>query len=230
MGWQWGGFHDVWMRYKDIDCEWYATMEADCYMSDMWFDRAISFMKPQVIYELSGHLPIGYMGQYSTHFNEHFVPPIIENYRKQNVVVDNIWRDGYNKIISPAVNDLCHTRGGFYFCRRDMLEKMDNAYGCFTHSIGNDAEFDGILLGEVGFAQKTTALGYGLYKEPNFYVGAFEHNPVPNWNELSWGDRDGKAVESTLLASYGCPEECIFCKPVIETITEPISGGENVQV
>ena len=56
-----------------------------------------------------------------------------------------------------------HTRGGFHFCRKSLLEKIDKQFGCFTEAKGCDLMIDGILHGEIGFCQKIEATGTGLH-------------------------------------------------------------------
>jgi len=52
-------------------------------------------------------------------------------------------------------------------CKKEMLENIDDTYGCFTHSMGCNYSFDGVILGEVCFSQKITSLGWGWVTDPN---------------------------------------------------------------
>ena len=149
VGWQWGGFHDVWMRYKDIDCNWYATMEGDVFFSnDTWFDYFVN--KNKILH-----------GQNSRKFNT------IDPKEYNGPIPPEVWRDENNNVLNASVNDTAHTRGGFYICQKSFLQHMDNVYGCFTHAMGCNMWFDAIILGEVAFCQKATALGYELIKDEN---------------------------------------------------------------
>jgi hypothetical protein len=53
-----------------------------------------------------------------------------------------------------------HSRGGFYMCKRELLEKMDKQYGHFTFAMGHNGDIDGVACGEIAFASKTRYLGY----------------------------------------------------------------------
>ena len=71
--------------------------------------------------------------------------------------------DGRNR---PAKYQRLHTEGGMHLCVRDLLDKIDKKFGCFTESTGSDHEIDGILLGEIGFCQKIIAVGSVLNPVP----------------------------------------------------------------
>lgn len=177
-GFQWGGFHDVWMRYKDIKCNWFATIEADCYfLRSDWLDYLINTMNKQP-------LTTGYFG----HRNPRGGGKFIVNPCDQNTInplrFDNVpkipievWRDKNNNVIqNTQVVDTCHSGGGFHFCRRSFLENMDKIFGCFTFSMGCHHDFDGIVLGEVGFGQKTRVLGYSWVCPETTLIGV---RPTP---------------------------------------------------
>jgi len=152
VGWQWGGFHDVWMRYKDIDCNWYATIESDNYLTqDNWLDIAI---------EMSEGDEYGFFGKHQKDFP-------IDPYNFSSIAIpSNVWRTGDNKTKNNMVKeDTLHSSGGFFFCKKSFLQKMDEVYGCFTHSMGCNWLFDGIVLGEVIFSHKTRELGYKYSSE-----------------------------------------------------------------
>ena len=69
-----------------------------------------------------------------------------------------------------------HTRGGFHFCRKVLLEKIDKRFGCFTHAKGSDLVIDGILHGEVGFCSKIDAVGAALHAVGDVcYVDIIRH-------------------------------------------------------
>lgn len=162
MGFQWGGFHDVWLRYKDVKCDWFATMEADCYfLREDWLAYLTGTMKEQPP-------TIGYFGHRNPRNGGKFIVQSCDQNTINPLCFDSVpsiptevWRDGNNKVIQDAKDvDTCHSGGGFHFCRRSFLEHMDKVFGCFTFSMGCHHDFDGIVLGEVGFGQKTRVLGY----------------------------------------------------------------------
>jgi hypothetical protein len=157
VGYQWGGLHDVWLRYKDVKCTWYVTTEADVYMEDdIWYDTAVHKVNA------SGN---GYLGQNARINMIH--PFEAESSPGMWYIGDSsplVWRNGNGDIIKPTKEMTQHTRGGFYFCCDTLLRRMDEVYGNFTFSMGCNHEYDGIILGEVGFCHKITALGYKLFK------------------------------------------------------------------
>jgi len=158
IGYQWGGLYDIWLRYKDINCGWFGSLEHDHYFRHSeWFDIAMNHMGRQPLNVKN----IG-MNQTSKSFNPY------EYCGKK--IPKEAWKDKNNEVIEGIrEDDLIHSSGGGYFCHRDLLRDMENAYGCFTFSIDNDYIFDGIVLGEVGFCQKIKSLGYDwTYTEPNF--------------------------------------------------------------
>jgi hypothetical protein len=148
VGWQWGALHDVWMRYKDSSYI-FSTMECDVYFNDnKWYDRSYEILK--------NNPTAGFVGQ----------PP--GNHTLPNIgayadfeIPKRVWRDGYNRVIEKPTQPISkHSRGGWYFCRRELLQSMDNTYGCFTFALGYENALDGIVLGEVGFSHKTEQLGF----------------------------------------------------------------------
>lgn len=162
IGFQWGGFHDVWMRYKDIKCNWFVTLEADCFfLRTDWLDYLIMEMNNQP-------LNVGYFGHRNKEKGgKYIVGPCDQNTINPLKLDDHTpipieaWRDKNNQVIQDInVIDTCHTRGGFYFCRKALLRDMDQVFGCFSFSMGCNHEFDAIVLGEVGFGQKARVLGY----------------------------------------------------------------------
>jgi len=174
IGFQWGGFHDVWLRYKNIKCNWYATMEGDCILIEYWFDIASRNIKHKK--------QIGFNGQQNNIKYGHLVPKGV--YCDQNAIDAKVFYDSTDKVqkLIPmgvfrnrdngfykdsSMINTCHTRGGFYFCKKEMLENIDDVYGCFTHSMGCNYSFDGIILGEVCFSQKITALGWKWITKPD---------------------------------------------------------------
>ena len=174
IGFQWGGFHDVWLRYKDVECNWYATMEGDCALSEYWFDIASK--------SIEYNTEIGFNGQPNTTKNGNLIPRgvhcdqnaiDVKNFydasdRIQRPIPIGVFRDQDNGFYRyHSMINTCHTRGGFYFCKKEMLENIDDTYGCFTHSMGCNHSFDGIILGEVCFCQKITTLGWKWTTSPN---------------------------------------------------------------
>ena len=153
IGFQWGGFHDVWLRYQSINCDWYMTVESDVYFKhDTWFDYFIE--------KMAKNQKTGFLGQYqdlALSSLEKHIPLTCYDYE--------CWRNTDNKIYKPTQKELQHTRGGFYFCRKEFLQKMDAAFGCFTHSFDHDYFYDGVLAGEVGFSQKANVLNYPLFND-----------------------------------------------------------------
>lgn len=156
-GYQWGGFYDVWNRYKMINCDWFVTLEADVYFNDnTWFDYCMN--------RIANKKEIGFLGMISRKFNT--INP--KEYGEVVPIPERVWRDKNNNTLkNPNESVTRHTRGGMYFCKRSLLQKLDNVYGCFTHSMGCNHHLDGIILGEVGFSHKTTALGYVLNMNEN---------------------------------------------------------------
>lgn len=184
VGFQWGGYHDMWMRYKD-KCNWFATMEADHrLMYDNWYDRILEYVgdgsrftygKSQTQKEWDPKRPLGVLR-----------------------VPDNCWRnsDGSNR--NATRQDMVHTCGAFHFCHNSILTKLDNAFGCFTFSMGCDHKIDGIIQGEIGFCQKIKSFGYDIrHKEMEFLVRPMrgadcEYNPNGDHNIVAkevaeWG-------------------------------------------
>jgi len=170
IGYQWGGFHDVWMRYKDIDCNWYVTMETDDYIAhDYWFDIAVDMMKEEEDEK------IGFFGKYQ---KDHPIDPV--NFVSPGIPPE-VWRTGENKVnYDMQAHQTLHSSGGFYFCRKSFLQHMDKVFGCFTHSMGCNWRFDGVVLGEVVFSNKTRELGYDYSSRKfPFFVKDFSNNIVP---------------------------------------------------
>lgn len=156
VGWQWGSLHDIWLRYKEIDCNWFVSMEADVWLdTDLWFD----YLRRQI---LNTKGKVGFLGQ--SRAIATWPPDEIPSPRRKNDVSLNMWRDGNNNVIElPTLEHSNHTRGGFYFCKKSFLKEVDDVYGCFTFAMGGTVGLDSIVLGEVGFSHKTTALGYELF-------------------------------------------------------------------
>jgi hypothetical protein len=147
-GFHWAGLHDIWMRYKETNCQWYASLECDhVFMHDNWFDMVINYMKENPT--------VGLFGKYQ---REHTVQPETPlNIR----VPKHLWRNGDGSTKEDArSDDLIHTCGAFCLLKRKVLMKMDDAFGCFTFGLGINHSVDGIICGEIGICQKTTALGY----------------------------------------------------------------------
>jgi len=146
VGWQWGGLHDVYMRYKN-HCDFFCTCECDVwFFQNGWFDICLSRIKKDV----------GFIGMPP---GDHTLPNI-HAYADFNIPV-RVWRDGNNNIINrPNVRISKHSRGGWYLCTKKLLDRMDDVYGCFTFALGHSNALDGIVLGEVGFSHKTEQLGF----------------------------------------------------------------------
>ena len=148
IGWQWGGFWDVWLRWKGITCEWWATLENDCHLTDPdWFDvlQALLLTDPGACWV---GMHEGWDGVNPNKFGSCQLPP-------------TTWRGPHNEPLDHFESDtLIHSGGGFYFCRRKVLESFDRTFGCFTHALGCHFQLDGIISGEVAFSQKARALGW----------------------------------------------------------------------
>lgn len=144
-GHQWGGLYDVWMKYKGTNCGSFATIEQDCYFIEKdWFEVLRRDLKSY-----------GYVGMASRVLNT------INPYKYEEFSIpDNTWRNDKNEAIKIGEKDTEHSRGGFYLCSRELLQKMDEVYGCFTFALGHHHYYDGIVQGEVAFAHKTKALGF----------------------------------------------------------------------
>ncbi len=152
-GYQWGGFHDVWSRYKESKCNWFITMESDhIFFHDPWFDLATKCMTSAKI------------GDFGKHQNPRGVSPV------RPVGVDCPvwhWRKGDGSVMKNVKDsNLVHTCGALHFCKREVLQKLDDVFGCFTFSLGCNHTVDGIVQGEIGFCQKITALGYKIISKP----------------------------------------------------------------
>lgn len=147
VGYQWGGFYDVWQRYKDATCQYYVSFEEDCFFSTGWFDRLVKEVQPDNI-GCVGQLPCNKVRQIGI-WNH--VPAIFI-------------RDGSNRHITLPIHikNSEHTRGAFYFCKKSCLERLDTTFACFTHAMSNNHQIDGVFAGEIGFSQKLAACGYEL--------------------------------------------------------------------
>ena len=143
-GYQWGGFYDVWQKYKDSEIAYYITLECDCYLTRDWYKICIENIKNN-----------GFVG----------MPPKRDMGGRTDMYffTSRIWRNGADKKLNKPGADyrkvMTHTRGGFYFCQRSALEKLDKIYGCFTDSMGCDSSIDGVAMGEIGFASKIGQIG-----------------------------------------------------------------------
>jgi len=149
-GYQWGGFYEIWQKYKDSDIIYFATLECDCYLEPNWYLTCTGKIK--------GH---GFVG----------MPPKIDLGGRTEMYFHTrrIWRSAADETIGDSARwskggtdyrtVMTHTRGGFYFCRRALLKKLDEVYGCFTESMGCDPSIDGVAMGEIGFASKTGQVG-----------------------------------------------------------------------
>jgi hypothetical protein len=143
-GYQWGGFYDVWQKYRNSKCGFFSTLECDCYLLKDWFSICQSKIQDY-----------GFLG----------MPPKSDlgGRTEMYFFAGRIWRNAGDEQIGKSGTDyrqvMTHTRGGFYYCQRFMLERLDNAYGCFTESMGCDLAIDGIAMGELGFASKVGQLG-----------------------------------------------------------------------
>ncbi len=158
-GYHWAGLHDIWLRYKDTGCQWYASLECDhVFMVNDWFDRVTKIM--------INDPKIGLFGKYQ---RERTTEPDFPIGVK---VPKNLWRNGDGTIMKkPRSDDLIHTCGAFCMIRRNVLERMDKSFGCFTFAMGINHTVDGCLYGEIGICQKTTALGFKIKaKEIEFLV------------------------------------------------------------
>ncbi len=146
-GFHWGGFHDVWMRYKDVECHWFATMESDHkFKPKNWFDKVVPIMNERKE-----------IGSFGKHQNLKYVEP----YKAFGYKIPNhMWRDNNGTPRKMRRCDTIHSCGAFHFCRREVLKKIDDLFGCFTFSMGCNHKVDGIVLGEVGFCDKIKVLGY----------------------------------------------------------------------
>ena len=144
-GYQWGGLYDVWLKHKDVkENKYFATLECDCFLTTNWYKICIKNIKD-----------LGYIGQ----------PPSrdLAARGKEYDISNRLWRNGNDEIISDVEdmrNIMYHTRGGFYFCSRFLLTKMDKVYGYFTPALQSDLCIDGIASGEIGFASRTRQLGF----------------------------------------------------------------------
>lgn len=148
IGYQWCGLYDVWLKYKHINCNFFATIEQDCYViRENWFSYLVERIK--------GKKNMGYIGMSRARVNT--ISP--ESYLTLKIP-PNIWRDGKNNVVKIKQEQTGHSRGGFYFCTKQLLTAMDNVYGCFSFALGDNHPYDGIVQGEVAFAQKTVALGF----------------------------------------------------------------------
>lgn len=147
IGWQWAAFYEVWQKYRYTETNFYMTMECDVIITmEYWLDYLTSKM-------LSG---IGYLGMEG---NEKIIDPN-NNYGDVFGIPKRLWRNK-DRSVKPMKNeDSFHTRGGWYFCRSELLEDMEKNFGCFTYAMGNKQCLDGVLMGEVGFSQKTKELGW----------------------------------------------------------------------
>jgi len=147
VGYQWGGFYDVWQKYKTATCNYYASFEEDCFFSDSWFDTLKREIEPADI-GCVGQLPVQIIRQ----------PHVL---RMMPLI---FIRDGSNRKFEPPIDrELSkHTRGAFYFCKRDCLERLDASFACFTHAMSNVHQVDGVFAGEIAFSQKMAACGYKL--------------------------------------------------------------------
>jgi hypothetical protein len=152
-GYQWGGFYDIWQKYKNSGIEFFATLECDCCLLSGWYEKCIGNIKNH-----------GFVG----------MPPKRDlGANQMYFFTGRIWRNSGDKALglgkSGTVDKtvMTHTRGGFYFCHRSMLERIDEAYGCFTESMGCDPAVDGVAMGEIGFASKAGQLGISFIDMEN---------------------------------------------------------------
>ena len=151
VGWQWGAFYDVWLAYKHSNTKWFMSMEADVFLTkDYWFDYLKSFFKSEKVGHVGMVCPesvIGLDGGYGT----------------VDKIPTRLWKKKTGETKQMTTQDTLHTRGGWYFCHWRLLNSMENAFGCFSHAMGKDQCMDGVLMGEVGFCQKATELGYKFF-------------------------------------------------------------------
>ena len=152
VGWQWGGFWDVWLRYKRCGCKWWFTLEGDVKLTlPFWFDL---FTRDITTAKNAGNM-IAFVG---AHQAKDTLPSPYEYY---GVLPKGVWRDWENKPLENAqIEDLRHTSGEFYFCTYEFLQAMDATYHGFTAAFGGHYELDGVIHGEVGFSQKAHAMGF----------------------------------------------------------------------
>lgn len=136
-GYQWGGFYDVWLKYKEIDCKYYATLECDCFLQGDWWKKSID------LFESRGD-QFGFVGMAPD-------KEVRKHLLQQYTFSGRLW---------DCHSNMRHSRGGFYLCRRELLDKMDRFYGHFTLSLGNNQELDGVACGEIQFSSKTRHLGF----------------------------------------------------------------------
>ncbi len=153
-GYHWSGFHDVWMRYKETACAFWASLECDhVFMYDDWFDQ----LKAQ----FTTRPEIGLFGKYQN-------PQTVDPERAFGTIIPpRMWRNSDGKPFENPTNDIMiHTCGAFCMLKREVLQKMDDKFGCFTFGMGIHHTIDGIICGEIGICQKTRALGYDIKGKP----------------------------------------------------------------
>jgi hypothetical protein len=149
-GYQWGGFYDVWIKYKILECPYYATLECDQQLTKDWYEECDRIMR-----EHPGH---GFVGQAPD-------KNLVKRLRQQYRLTERLWVNH---------STMQHSRGGFYFCRKELLEAIDKKYGHFTFSMGCDNSIDGVACGEIAFSSKTRHLGFS-------YATIDPNRVAPQW-------------------------------------------------
>ena len=154
------------------------TCECDVYPIEVsWYNMILSIIEKRENIGYVGMVPKECMIPTADAYNIYEIPK-------------RLWRDGNNNIIrntsdfqvltrggKKVQNTLTtHSRGGWYFCKRRLLNIMDKTYGCFTFSMSNINALDGIVMGEIGFAHKTKQLGYDW--ECTHFFNVFEGGEI----------------------------------------------------
>lgn len=158
-GYQWGGFYDVWSKYKDINCTWYMSKESDWHLNtEYWFDRLID--KYNEISRKNGK--IGYIGGGKRKI------PFNDIYEYNGPLNKETWRDQYNNTHeNPTLDFTMNVDPRFMFCHKDYLNDLDRTYGQFTYALDDSYYLGAIVYSEIGFYQKSVVKDYimGEYHE-----------------------------------------------------------------
>jgi len=146
IGWQWGSLWDIWTRWKNVNCEYWVSKECDWHFRlENWYD----ILKEKLISNKNAAFVSAYERKFKFDPYEYYGPLSID-----------VWRDINGKPFKAKWEDVKHVQPSYYFMRKSFLEKMDKTFGCFTYALGQSYELDAIVYGEMGFSQKTKALGY----------------------------------------------------------------------
>jgi hypothetical protein len=137
IGYQWGGYYDMFKMLTKFDNDW-------THFATLEVD---CFLQPGWLEKCldAGQQHVG-------------MPPYLDHMGRLK------WPKHWEKKFSTAKE---HTRGGFHFCTKKLLEKIDKKFGCFTYAEGSDLVIDGVCHGEIGFCQKIVAVGSGLHPVDN---------------------------------------------------------------